>query len=550
MTKHEKMAQLRLKAEQALQRRLYGLKSGKDHDPSPEVVPPEFHSEKSEYQIKSSESVINGSQAELQKFKDLFYHAPVLYITTNAAGEIVEMNKKAEDFISNTIKADEVTSIFKYIDENSSDEFKKKLAEAFETKLHVAGLAMFIDVDNNSFQVKYQLSSYTEPATSRDLCRIIITDIANEKESFENELRVKEHAYNRLATNISEGLLQTELGLLKSINPPFAKMFGYKENELINKPIWELVTDCYSKLLKNILQQTEMVKIKPSYDIKCVRKDGSEFWAELKIKHCCEGGRAFGTLSDITVRKQTEKRLKDSERRLKMSNAAKDKFFSIIAHDLKTPFNTLTGYTYLLMKEYKQYDEEKREAIIKSLYENTKNTFNLLENILVWSRSQTGNINFSPRVINISKLIEENIRLYNPTAKSKNISLSAPSSLPEILVVADPEMIQTVLRNLISNAIKFTPEDGNVMLGVTESEDNKICVYVSDDGLGVSMENQDKLFRIDKNITTKGTNNEIGTGLGLILCKEFIDKNNGEIWMDSSPDEGSTFYFTLNKQTE
>jgi len=240
--------------------------------------------------------------------------------------------------------------------------------------------------------------------------------------------------------------------------------------------------------------------------------------------------------------------MKSSERSLKKSNAAKDKFFSIIAHDLKTPFSTLMGYTYLLMKEYNQYDDQKRETMIKSLYDITKQTFNLLENILVWSRSQTESIPFAPRAINISKLLIENIRLYNPTARAKSITLTSGSDLKDILVFADPEMIQTVIRNLVTNAIKFTPEKGRISLGLVDDDEEKITIFVMDNGVGIDPDKKDQFFRIDNNYSTLGTNDEKGTGLGLVICKEFVEKNGGQIWVDSTPGKGSKFYFTLFKQ--
>jgi signal transduction histidine kinase len=290
--------------------------------------------------------------------------------------------------------------------------------------------------------------------------------------------------------------------------------------------------------------------MKPSYEVKCNRKDRTVFWAELKIKHLSKGNKSFGSLSDITARKLSENQMKDSERLLMRSNAAKDKLFSIISHDLKTPFNTLMGYTYLLMKEYGHYDEEKRETMIRSLYDVTKQTFNMLENILVWSRSQTGGIPFVPRGISISKLLIENIRLYMPTAKAKCISLTLDQELHEVIVFADPDMIQTVIRNLVTNAIKFTPEKGRVSLGLVDDDEEKITVYVKDDGVGIEPDKIDHLFHIDNNYSTRGTNDEKGTGLGLTVCREFVEKNGGEIWIDSTPGKGSCFYFSLYKKVE
>jgi len=363
-----------------------------------------------------------------------------------------------------------------------------------------------------------------------------------------NKPKEKEKAYHELISNISEGIFYTKQGILKSVNPSLADILGYSEKELEGKPLWELIAHCYQEPIRNLFLKKESVELKPAYDIKCERKDGTVFWAELKVKHLNNGSKSFGTISDITQRKLNENKLKASERSLKRSNAAKDKFFSIIAHDLKTPFSTLMGYTYLLMKEYKQYDDNKRETMIRSLYDITKQTFNLLENILVWSRSQTESMPFAPRSISISKLLFENIRLYNPTAKAKNITLSTGSDVKDIFVFADPEMIQTVIRNLVANAIKFTPEKGNITLDITDNGDEKITVSITDTGVGINRDKKGLLFRIDNNNSTLGTHDEKGTGLGLVICKEFVEKNGGELKVDSTPGKGSKFSFTLFKK--
>lgn len=238
-----------------------------------------------------------------------------------------------------------------------------------------------------------------------------------------------------------------------------------------------------------------------------------------------------------------EKKVEERTKQLNELNATKDKFFSIIAHDLKNPFNTLIGFTELILENLNDYSYEKLEEFIGILRDTSKQSYALLENLLEWSRSQTGRVQINQEDININTLVEENINLLLNQAAKKKIKL-----INEIQyngnVFADINMLRTVIRNLISNAIKYTKEEGSITCGSKLLQD-KLEISISDTGIGIKPENLEKLFRIDVNYSTRGTADEGGTGLGLILCKEFIVKNGGEIWVESIYGEGSTFKFTV-----
>lgn len=228
---------------------------------------------------------------------------------------------------------------------------------------------------------------------------------------------------------------------------------------------------------------------------------------------------------------------------LKELNATKDKFFSIIAHDLKNPFNTLMGFTELLLDNLEEYSTQKLKEFVDILHQTSKQSYALLENLLEWSRAQTGRLEMNPEMVNIHELANENISLLINHATKKSIQLTNEIK-PSVQAFCDENMIRTVIRNLISNAIKYTKENGNI---TCESQiiDDKVEISISDTGIGIKPENVMKLFRIDVNYSTAGTAQETGTGLGLILCKEFVNKNNGEIWVESDFGKGSTFKFTL-----
>ena len=254
------------------------------------------------------------------------------------------------------------------------------------------------------------------------------------------------------------------------------------------------------------------------------------------------------------------KKLNQKINELRIANAIKDRFFSIIAHDLKNPFHNILGFSELLIANIHNYEINKTEKFIKILNHTAKKGYELLENLLEWARSQTGNIDFKPTKFDLKDIVNENIELLSNNAENKNISL-LPGILDSTYVFADKNMINTVIRNLLVNAIKFTPERGKVEImakplevgrSMSQPDTNQqpgfIEISVCDTGVGIKQEDIKKLFRIDVNHSTIGTGDEKGTGLGLILCKEFIEKNKGEIWVESQVGKGSIFKFTLLKE--
>lgn len=236
-------------------------------------------------------------------------------------------------------------------------------------------------------------------------------------------------------------------------------------------------------------------------------------------------------------------KLEESEKLLAEENANKDKFFSIISHDLRSPFTALLGHSEMLKYEYDTLTESEKKESIDAITTTVKSVYDLLEELLEWSRSQTKRLEFNPKKIDIFNIVKKIIFLQKENANHKKVELINKVS-KNTFIMADEHMIDTVIRNLISNAIKFTPNNGMVKI-FSETFDNFIKVVVFDTGVGMSKKDRDKLFRIDIHHTTPGTNNERGTGVGLILCKEFVEKHKGEIWVESKLGKGSKFCFTL-----
>lgn len=244
--------------------------------------------------------------------------------------------------------------------------------------------------------------------------------------------------------------------------------------------------------------------------------------------------------------KESRDLIESQNKELMNLNATKDKFFNIIAHDLRNPFNTILGFSNLLLHDLNNYPKERVYEIMLMISQSANATYKLLENLLEWGRSQSGSLSFNPVNINGKALIQENVQLLNESAASKKINLIQNAD-PDTVICADKDMINTVVRNLISNAIKFTPHEGQICIEAKQTID-ATEISITDTGVGISDENIDKLFRIDKNHSTKGTNNEDGTGLGLVLCKEFIDRHDGKIWVESELGKGSRFSFLLPRQ--
>ena len=250
-----------------------------------------------------------------------------------------------------------------------------------------------------------------------------------------------------------------------------------------------------------------------------------------------------GQVAQAIQRKSTQEKLTQSSEALKLLNATKDKFFSIIAHDLKNPFTTLMGFSDMLLHEYHEMDDAEKLKFITAIRDSSKFAHKLLENLLDWSRAQTGSIEYKPKEFNICELIESNIKLLEFMASNKKIDLEF-SANKEIKVFADHEMIDTVLRNLITNAIKFSGRNKKIITDCVYV-DKFVQISIVDQGIGMDEKQIDELFRLDVNHSTHGTEEEKGTGLGLILCKEFIEKNGGKIWVESKPNIGSKFHFKI-----
>lgn len=248
-------------------------------------------------------------------------------------------------------------------------------------------------------------------------------------------------------------------------------------------------------------------------------------------------------ISQAIIRKQNTEAIKKYADELRQINITKDKFFSIIAHDLKNPFITILGFSELMLNDYNELSDDEKLYYITEMRKSAEVSHSLLQNLLQWSRSQTGKIEFNPKKLSLFESAMKNLELLKSNAEKKKITLI--NNVEEsIYINADDDMLNTILRNLLTNAIKFTKKDGTVTISA-RTNDKMVEVSVKDTGIGMDEQTKNKLFRLDETVTKSGTEEESGTGLGLLLCKEFVEKHGGQIRVESEPGMGSDFIFTI-----
>jgi len=376
------------------------------------------------------------------------------------------------------------------------------------------------------------------------------TDIT-ERKMAEIALQENEKKYRLLFQNLSVGFALHEIILnsdgnpcdyrFLEINPTFEILTGLKANDLIGKTILEILPNTESYWIDNYgkVALTGMPVSFENYSVELNRHYHVNAYSP-------EYGKFATIINDITEKKQVEIEIQNKNVELTKISSDKDRFISILAHDLKSPFNTILGYLELLTENVRIYDINKIENQIEIINQSAQNTYNLLEDILMWARTQSGKIPFEPKKIICSRICEEVLLEIKFLADIKKITISH-SSVEDIAIFADIDMLKTILRNLISNAIKFTNPGGKINISIKQQA-NSLIISVSDNGIGIPPETINKLFDATQTTTTKGTTYEGGTGLGLILCKEFVEKHEGKIWVESEVGKGSTFYFTLQKE--
>jgi len=360
-----------------------------------------------------------------------------------------------------------------------------------------------------------------------------INTILAKKMKIEKSLQESESRFRTIVENIPVMILVLDQQeVFQTGNNEAAKAFKIM-------PGFQLNAAYIKTLLTDAPQNAEAKSVYTSFDgqfreleVKTLHGVRTQNWAAFKTE-----------TEEIIMVGYDISEMKLYQQELKQLNDTKDKFFSIISHDLRSPFNTIIGYSDLLMEDYNDYSDKDRLEFIGIINSSAFATLKLLNNLLSWARAQSGNISVNMEKLDLNVVVDEVLNVLESVAKSKSVKIISAIK-NHCLVYSDHDMTNTILYNLISNSIKFTGQDGQITIGANP-EDDFLCISVADTGIGIPAKIVAKLFKIAGNVSRRGTNDEAGTGLGLVICKEFVEKMGGKIWLESEEGEGTTFYFTL-----
>jgi PAS domain S-box-containing protein len=342
-------------------------------------------------------------------------------------------------------------------------------------------------------------------------------------------------------------LLLKRDGKIENLNLTAAGMLGSERRNLLTSKFQFFIAPAYLKnfgeYLKNVLENAAASDL----EVECISKTGSRFFAYLKGIPMNPGSSnktvCFTALVDVTKQKQAEQMIKQYSGELEKLNEQKDKFLMMISHDLRGPLQGLIGLSQFLLEEGESITGEDRQGFVQKLNTSIKRQYSLLESLLKWSMLQAGKIVIKPVKLNLHESVKHIFDLVKSNADAKQISTINKVS-KTLSVFADESMIYSTLENLIMNAIKFTPLRGTVVVTAGQEKDN-VIIEVEDTGVGIDEKNMQKLFHLESIQSSAGTEGEKGTGLGLIICKEMIERQGGKIWAESKPGAGSVFSFSL-----
>lgn len=408
-----------------------------------------------------------------------------------------------------------------------------------------------IKLDGTPFDTQVSLNRID--IDGKAMIQAIVHDITEHKLA-EEAVRESEERFRRLFDLSPEAIIVIdpfatyEDWPIVDCNETACRMNGYKRSEMIGKSINILNTSDGTPEERaefmGKLKQSRILHVETFHR----HQDGHIFPIEVSASLVTFLGRemVLGIDRDITERKLAEEKILFKNQQLLKLNAEKDKFFSIISHDLRSPFNSFLGLTQIMADDLPVLTIDEIQKFSVSMRNSAIHLSRLLENLLQWSRLQQGSIPFEPEFVPLLPIIEENIALALEPAKNKGIEIT--SDIPgNLRVFADCNILQTVIRNLVSNAVKFTHKGGKVNISARATRGQNVEIAVKDTGIGMTSEMINNLFRLDVKTSRKGTEDEPSTGLGLILCKEFVEKLGGKIWVESQVGKGTTFYFTVSR---
>jgi len=374
-----------------------------------------------------------------------------------------------------------------------------------------------------------------------------------------DNLRMANQELEKLSVAVSETdnvvIILDEDGNFEWVNNSFTRVYGYTLDQFIQERGKNMLEGSHNSEIKDILAKCRDSCKTIRYHTETMDKDGNVIWTQSTLTPVLNAEkkiiRFVAVDTDITAVKKAQDMVNTQKAEIELkrdqlekANITKDKFFSIIAHDLKNPFHSIMGFTDLLIKNYHDFEDTKKQEFLGLINESSQYANNLLDNLLHWSRTQTDSIKYNPIKFDLHSLVNEIQRMLHGNVEKKQLALL--NLVPEAsYVYADRNMIHTVLRNLISNSIKFTPEEGTISVEAAPEKES-IHIIVKDNGVGIPLDKQGKLFSFGEFHSTSGTAGEPGTGLGLIICFEFIKKHGSELSFSSESGKGTSFTFYLD----
>jgi len=491
-----------------------------------------------------SESSADNYLDKLHLLIDLY---PSGLFLLNDAALLYDINKIGQAFIGRRKEEILGRNFSELVDERDREQFRKTLQKASETSEPQSTELRIKGADNNYFHSLAMIRSELLPDLRKKFFVLALIDFTSQKmkEEFNKESEIR---FENMANTAPVMLwIADREGLFSFVNKVWLDYSGKQIGDQLGMN-W--LKDVYSEDLENLLNgYRDAFESRESFtfEFRLKGKNNKYEWMIIRGTPRLSSENIFmgfiGSCTNINAQKEFEEKIQKVNANLTEINAAKDKFFSIISHDLRGPLGGLVEILGILTDTSDPLDEAEKQEIIIEATNSAKQTFALAENLLEWSRIQTGKIPFKPEKIELFSMISNLESLYNQNLKNKGIEFKAEIS-PGISVFADVKITETILRNLISNAIKFTKQGGTISI-TSEVNENFVVIKVTDTGVGMDAKNLAKLFRTDVSHSTKGTAKETGTGLGLILCKELVEKQGGKIGVESKKDQGSTFYFTL-----
>ena len=493
---------------------------------------------------KKAEKSLQNSE---EKYRTLLEFAPDAFFQGDRLGNFITVNNKAVELTG--FSKDELLKM------NMSDLFSEKVMveKPLRYDLLKPGETIISEREirnKTGALIPIEMNSKVMPDGTY---QCFMRDL-KERKLMEDALRESEERHRLIAENVRDVIWTISLeGRFTYVSPSVINLRGYTADEVLSQSIDDSLTPESAEFAKTLLSDfyhTLMLGKIPKeqrFEVEQRCKDGSTVWTEVTPSVMYNKSGEFicimGVTRDISERKKAEEALKRSEANLRELNATKDKFFTIIAHDLRNPFNSIIGFSDVMERQIKQGKFDEVERFSGIIRHSSIRVMDLLSNLMDWARTQTGSIAFSPELLDMSELIRKTVGVLNDYALQKSITITF--DLPQqIQMEADRPMLSTIFRNLVSNAIKFSFPKEQILISAVR-KNSEYVFSVSDNGIGIRPYALEKLFRIDQSYSTIGTQNEKGSGLGLLLCKEFVDKHGGRIWVESELWKGSTFYFTI-----